>query len=328
MTLHLLFPCHLHQQPHAVEQLLATNINPWRHWGRILKLPKEFIERWCCFYYCFLIPGTNDPSEAEGVAEHRTIPSVWACPERPVGIATVFMTTCFGGRSLRRGAGVLSPCSSPASPTTRGLKLCGGKDVQRLPVPWSPVFRSEHSACYSSSPAFAIEEIDFQFPPRCPQFSPTQHPQCPAPLPYCTKEGREDLNKGNSRWQESGHPWCRFWGCQFSEGKSCSGRTESAQVTHQLSRSDVLPPPLAPPAGVHSSCLSAGVSRISCHQEKQKQALLNVEFITFYNSRQLTAQILQEMGGKPDTVIFLLKINIKLAPLGSTQKIITESDRS
>lgn len=90
----------------------------------------------------------------------------------------------------------------------------------------------------------------------------------------------------------------------------------------------MLPPPLAPPAGVHSSCLSAGVSRISCHQEKQKQALLNVEFITFYNSRQLTAQILQEMGGKPDTVIFLLKINIKLAPLGSTQKIITESDRS
>lgn len=44
---------------------------------------------------------------------------------RPVGTATVFMTTCFGGRGLQRGAGVLSPCSSPANPTTCGLKVCG-----------------------------------------------------------------------------------------------------------------------------------------------------------------------------------------------------------
>lgn len=53
------------------------------------------------------------------------------------------------------------------------------------------------------------------------------------------------------------------------KGKNCNGRTESAQVTRQLSRSDVLPPPLAPPIGVHSSFLSAGVSKISYHRETE-----------------------------------------------------------
>lgn len=47
-------------------------------------------------------------------------------------------------------------------------------------------------------------------------------------------------------------------------------RGQLVQVTRQLSSSDVLPPPLAPPAGVHSSFLLAGVSKISYSKEKQE----------------------------------------------------------
>lgn len=74
------------------------------------------------------------------------------------------------------------------------------------------------------------------------------------------------------------------------------GGQESAQVTRQLSRSDVLPPPLAQPIGVHSSFLSAGVSKISYHKEKQKQVELR------HLQQQLNATNYSDVvrnGGKP-----------------------------
>lgn len=78
----------------------------------------------------------------------------------------------------------------------------------------SPVFQ-EHDAFQLAKRALqlinlAVKVIGFQFPPLCPQFFPSHHPQCPAPLPYCTKEGREEPNKGNSTREESGHPLSRF----------------------------------------------------------------------------------------------------------------------
>lgn len=116
--------------------------------------------------------------------------------------------------------------------------------------------------------------ISFQFPPLYPRFFPTHCPQCPKPLPYCTKEERKEPRKGRSRREESGHPLSRFQDVRSSEkGQSCSGRTEWVRVTRQLASSDVLPPPLAPPAGVHSSFLSAGVSKISCSKVKQKSGI-------------------------------------------------------
>lgn len=141
-----------------------------------------------------------------------------------------------------------------------------GEGGQRLPEPQSPVFRSERSTCYGSSPAFVIEEIDFQFPPLCPQFSP--HPPPPHNVqrhcPIAPRKEEKSLTKEIPDERSRGTHDPGFEDVRSSvKGKSCSGRTESVQVTRQLSSSDVLPPPLAPPAGVHSSCLSAGVSKIS-----------------------------------------------------------------
>lgn len=81
---------------------------------------------------------------------------------------------------------------------------------------------------------------------------------------------------------------------------------QSAQVTRQLSRSDVLPPPLAPPTGVHSSFLSAGVSKISYHKEKQKQVLLNVELCHLQQLNATYCSDVTRNGGKTSLSLVIL----------------------